>query len=73
MKLTIKESAFKKAWDDKYQTVHLDHEIYYGGYENIPRSFFILTSKEIDLLNRKTQQRIKKFDRTKPKGWAGYE
>jgi len=67
----IEKPASIVRWKKHFKHIVLDTEIYPD--KLVPRDFFILTRKEISDINRKTKERIKRYNEMKPKEWAGYE
>jgi len=72
MKETEKQKTKnRKRWEEKYIHVMLNNEIYPNA--KIRDTYFKLTKEEIKELEKKTNRRIKYYNkRCNPKGHAGY-
>ena len=65
-----KFEAFIKKWHKRFIQICLDDEIYPN--DEIPKDFLIVTKQELKDLGQKTDRRVKRYNKTKPKGLATY-
>lgn len=59
-----------KNWDKKIIQISLHDEIYPN--DKISRTFLLVTKTELRKLNKLTERRVKRYNKIKPKEWAGY-